>query len=284
MSLRSHRPCMKSLFFPIQGKEIHVRTWGDSSHPPLLCWHGVSRNGGDFGFLANHIADRYYVIAPDTTGRGLSSWEKDPEEYKIESYISLIVELVKVLELKEFAWLGTSMGGTLGFLLASTHLQKQICKLILNDIGPILLSKPLHRIGAYLGQKMRFETLSELKAHLKKMHFPFGPLSESQWEEMAIYSARKLEDGAWTHHYDTRIADNFAKLNQDLDLFPFYDQVKCSTLLIRGKFSDLMTRELAENMSQRGPKPECWVIEDAGHAPMLHRPEEAETIIEFLEK
>lgn len=273
---------MKSHFVSCLGKEIHVRSWGNPKHYPLICWHGVSRNGGDFSFLAKNLQESFYILAPDTPGRGLSSWEEDPENYKIENYILLILELVQTLGLERFGWLGTSMGGTLGYLLAATHFKEKMSHLILNDIGPVLIAKPLQRIGAYLGQNIKFKTMGDLKEHLKKIHDSFGPLTEDEWTDMAIYSARKMDDGQLTHHYDTRIADNFKKLTEDINLFPFYDQITCPTLLIRGKTSDLLTEELARDMCQRGPKPQLWEIEDAGHAPLLHRKSEADRVKAFF--
>ena len=275
-------PEMKSLFVSCLDREIHVRTWGNPKNPVLICWHGVSRNGGDFSFLARNLQKDFYILAPDTIGRGFSSWEDDPEKYKIEFYILIIQELIQKLGFEKFAWLGTSMGGTLGYLLAATSFKEKITHLILNDIGPILKAQPLIRIGAYLGQQIEFQTFIEFKNYLQKIYASFGPLEEDEWTEMAFLSARKSDKGLFTNHYDLKIAENFKKLSQDIDLFPYYDQIACPTLLIRGKSSDLLTEDLAHEMCQRGPKPQLWVIEDAGHAPLLHRREEAERVRGFL--
>lgn len=273
---------MKSLFFNCLNTEVHVRSWGNPENFPLICWHGVSRNGGDFTFLARLLKDQFYVIAPDTPGRGLSAWEKDPENYKVEHYIVLIQDLVRQLGFEKFAFLGTSMGGTLGYLLAATHFKEKMTHLILNDIGPMLYAEPLKRIGSYLSLSPEFDTMAEFKQYLQKIHATFGPLSENEWMEMAFYSYRKKDNGKLTHHYDTNIAENFKKLTDDINLFPFYDQVVCPTLLIRGEMSDLLTKELASEMCERGPKATLWTIDDAGHAPLLHRPEEALYIRKFL--
>lgn len=273
---------MKSLFFNCLNTEIHVRSWGNPKNFPLICWHGVSRNGGDFTFLARLLKDKFYVIAPDTPGRGLSAWEDDPENYKIEQYILLIQDLVQQLGFEKFDFLGTSMGGTLGYLLAATHFKEKMTHLILNDIGPMLYAEPLKRIGSYLALSPEFDKIADFKEYLQKIHGTFGPLTESEWMEMAFYSCRKKDNGKLTHHYDTNIAENFKKLTDDINLFSFYDQVVCPTLLIRGGMSDLLTEELAKEMCQRGPKATLWTIDDAGHAPLLHREDEALYIRKFL--
>ena len=53
--------------------EIHVTEWGDKDSRPLLMWHGLARTGRDFDKLAAALSDEYFVICPDTIGRGLSS-------------------------------------------------------------------------------------------------------------------------------------------------------------------------------------------------------------------
>ena len=68
---------------PVMDHEIHVTEWGDPSHPALVMWHGLARTGRDFDELASALSDRYFVLCPDTIGRGLSSWASDPEaEYQ----------------------------------------------------------------------------------------------------------------------------------------------------------------------------------------------------------
>ncbi len=47
--------------------------WGDAANPRvLICVHGLTRNGRDFDFLAQALADRYRVVCPDVVGRGRS--------------------------------------------------------------------------------------------------------------------------------------------------------------------------------------------------------------------
>ncbi|MGB4767053.1 MAG: alpha/beta hydrolase, partial [Rugosibacter sp.] len=52
-------------------------------------------------------------------------------------------------------------------------------------------------------------------------------------------------------------------------LWPMYDAITCPTLLIRGAESDLLTRETAQLMTQRGPQAKLVEIPNTGHAPML---------------
>ncbi|WP_237708095.1 alpha/beta fold hydrolase [Oceanicola sp. S124] len=65
-------------FIPVLDHELHVTEWGDPSAPPLVMWHGLARTGRDFDELAEALSERYFVLCPDTIGRGLSSWSINP--------------------------------------------------------------------------------------------------------------------------------------------------------------------------------------------------------------
>ena len=69
----------RSAYVEAAGFEMHVTEWGDPKRPPLVMWHGLARTGRDFDEAAEALSDTYFVICPDTLGRGLSSWAKRPE-------------------------------------------------------------------------------------------------------------------------------------------------------------------------------------------------------------
>src|SRR5690606_34639607 len=67
----------RSTYVPAAGFEMHVTEWGDPGLPALVMWHGLARTGRDFDEAAHALSDNYFVICPDTLGRGLSSWARD---------------------------------------------------------------------------------------------------------------------------------------------------------------------------------------------------------------
>ncbi|MCG6859390.1 MAG: hypothetical protein LJE67_15125, partial [Salaquimonas sp.] len=80
MSAPSVEP--KSVYVQAGSHEIHVAEWGDPAKPALVMWHGLARTGRDFDELAQALCDTYFVICPDTLGRGMSGWAADPaKEY-----------------------------------------------------------------------------------------------------------------------------------------------------------------------------------------------------------
>jgi len=65
-------------------------------------------------------------------------------------------------------------------------------------------------------------------------------------------------------------------------MWPVWDAIACPTLVLRGAESDLLSRETAAAMHQRGPKPNVIEFPGIGHAPMLLTEGQIEPIAAFL--
>ncbi|WP_242662606.1 alpha/beta fold hydrolase, partial [Teichococcus deserti] len=93
--------------------------WGPPDGAPVLCLHGLSRNGRDFDPLAMALAaGGHRVLCPDMPGRGMSSWLADPRLYAVPTYVALLQPLLRGLG-RPYDLVGTSMGGLIGLGLAS---------------------------------------------------------------------------------------------------------------------------------------------------------------------
>jgi pimeloyl-ACP methyl ester carboxylesterase len=169
----------------------------------------------------------------------------------------------------EIDWLGTSMGGLIGMMLAAQP-NAPIRRLVLNDIGPFLPKAGLARLAEYVGKDPRFASLDELEAYLRRVHAPFGPLSDQDWRHMALQGYRRLEGGGFGLAYDPAIGPAFlAGGIQDVELWPVWDAVRCPVLVLRGAESDILTAATAAEMRERGPKAQLVEFPGIGHAPAL---------------
>jgi pimeloyl-ACP methyl ester carboxylesterase len=61
-----------------------------------------------------------------------------------------------------------------------------------------------------------------------------------------------------------------------------WDQVRCPTLVIRGAESDLLRRQDAAAMTQRGPKARLVEFPGIGHAPALMAADQIAAVEAFL--
>ncbi|RZI57588.1 MAG: alpha/beta hydrolase [Rubrivivax sp.] len=279
---------MKSIsnYLRCEGREIHVQTWGEPGAEPVIAWHGLARTGRDMDELAAHLAGtgRYFVVCPDTLGRGLSQWSPDPDnEYCLAFYVKLAVALVDQLTLPTFHWVGTSMGGAIGLLAAASSLRGRIRRLVLNDIGPELAEPAIQRIRSYAGSPSAFDTLSELEQYFRQIYQPYGWMSDAQWRRLTESSVRRLPDGRVTPHYDPAMVRQFFVHPDDYKRWTEWDSLSLPVLCLRGETSDLLLPEMAEAMRVRGPRAEVVTIPGCGHAPALNVPEHFAVVQRFLE-
>jgi len=256
--------------------------WGPGGGRPVICAHGLTRNARDFDALAGALsAAGRRVIAVDFPGRGRSAWLARGADYAYPIYLGALTALIARLDASEVDWIGTSLGGLAGLMLAAQP-KTPIARLIVNDIGPFIPKAALERIASYVGQRMRFGTLAELEAQLRNVAAPFGPLSDAQWRHLAFHSAVADADG-YRLHYDPAIAEAFRTTPPaDVDLWQLWDRITCPTLVLRGADSDLLLRETAEQMTVRGPRARLVEIAGCGHAPALMASDQIATIAAFL--
>ena len=245
--------------------------WGDPANPQVLvCVHGLSRNGRDFDDLARAMADSHRVVCPDIVGRGRSDWLRDPSGYGVPQYVTDMMVLIARLDVETVQWLGTSMGGLIGMVLASLP-GTPVSRLLLNDVGPAISSESIRRIGEYIGRAPRFAGLEEAERYIRAVSAPFGALSDTQWRALTESSVRPAADGGLEMIYDPKIADSFHRATAAgmIDLWPMFDRVRCPTRIVRGEFSDLLSAEVAQAMTARGPHPDLVQVPGVGHAPMF---------------
>jgi pimeloyl-ACP methyl ester carboxylesterase len=265
------------------GFEIHVTEWGSRDRPALVMWHGLARTGRDFDEAAAALSDTYFVICPDTLGRGLSSWAKDAAtDYSYRVFGDTALDVFDHYGIDKMRWVGTSMGGLIGVTLAAGRLRDRISHLVINDIGPDIPEAGTGRIAAYVGDPPVYDTVAELEAWLRRNYAPFGPNSDAFWRRMADSSARRTDDGRITVHYDPQIVTQFTHHRADLDVWEEYDAIAAKTLLLRGALSDVLPADVAAQMVERGPKPRLVEYQGIGHAPTLTTDAEIDLIREFL--
>jgi len=274
--------------------------WGNPNNPHVVvCVHGLTRNARDFDFLAMALENDCRVICPDVAGRGQSDWLDHSEDYSYPVYLSDMAALLARISdgtrvPRFFArllgrssenyldWVGTSMGGLIGMMLAAQP-KSPIRRLIMNDVGWLVPAEALRRLGDYVGKTPRFASLEEFEANLRKVCAPFGPLTGAQWRHLAIHSSKKLDDGSYGFKYDPKIGEPFKSgFFQDVDLWKVWEKVRCPVLILRGAESDLLLRETAVQMCERKARTELVEFPGIGHAPMLMSSDQTKVVRDFL--
>ncbi len=268
-------------FVTCQQLEIHYTAWGQADAPALVLWHGLTRTGRDFDELAAALSTDHYVICPDTPGRGLSQWSRDPEQqYVVPFYAQLALDLLDQLNIRQCGWVGTSMGGLIG-MVAALLAPERITRMVLNDVGPEVPLAAVERIAAYVGQQPEFDTLKELEAWQRQLYLPFGPNTDAFWQRMAMTSVRRKDSGKLTLHYDPAIALPFRNFKGET-LWEHWPALACPLLIVRGEHSDVLLPEHAERMLRENPQAQLQIIAGVAHAPTLANAEQIARVADFL--
>jgi pimeloyl-ACP methyl ester carboxylesterase len=295
-----HVLCLNSKSF----HRMHYVEWGDpAAERVVICAHGLTRNGRDFDALAQALLPDFRVVCPDVVGRGKSDWLPAKEDYAYPQYCADMVNLIARVTANpapggllgrlaramgsgnrkptRIYWVGTSMGGIIGMLLASRP-NCQIMKLVLNDVGTVIPRAALERIAQYVGKDPRFKTFDELEAMMRLVLAPFGALTDAQWRHLTETAAKQHDDGSWGLRYDPGIGVPFRGPFADVDLWQYWDTISCPALLLRGAQSDLLLKDTAVAMTRRGPKPKLVEFDGIGHAPALMADDQIKVVREFL--
>src|SRR5262245_42096192 len=125
------------------GLKLHVRSYGPrlASTLPVVCLPGLARTTADFHPLATALAtdptEPRRVLALDYRGRGLSEYDRHPENYALPVELADLLAVLTALDIATAVFVGTSRGGLLAMMLAAAK-PTAIAGVVLNDIGPVI--------------------------------------------------------------------------------------------------------------------------------------------------
>jgi pimeloyl-ACP methyl ester carboxylesterase len=255
--------------------------WGDAANPNvLICAHGLTRSGRDFDALAALMTDHYRVICPDVAGRGESDWITAKTNYNYPQYLNDMTTLIARTSAQTLHWVGTSMGGIIGMLLAAQP-KSPITRLVVNDVGALIPKASLERISLYVGKSPAFASLDAVIAAVRAVS-PFGPLSDAQWKQLTMPLIKQNAEGKWEFRYDPGIGDAFKNAPiADVDLSAYWNAIQCPALVTRGADSDLLLKSTFDAMLKK-PGVEGVEFAGVGHAPMFQSDDQLAVVRNFL--
>ncbi len=273
---------------PVDGvlKHMAVHEWGDAKSPRVVvCVHGLSRNGRDFDVLADALSRDFRVLCPDVPGRGESDWLASAQQYAIPVYAQFMNAMLTEFGIGLYDWVGTSMGGLIGMVMAITP-DSRMRRFVINDVGPMIERVALDRISMYVGRNPVYPAYTDLFEAARPFLSTFGPLSDEALHHMVGTSVQKRMDGQWEYKMDPKIGDAFRATlaAPDVDLWPLWAAVKQPALILRGANSDLLSAPTLEKMLEMHPGDRAITIADTGHAPMIMDVPTVTAVCDFLKE
>jgi pimeloyl-ACP methyl ester carboxylesterase len=266
---------------------LHAEIWGRDNAPlTLLCLHGLTRNGADFGALAQRLAARYRVITADQRGRGRSPWDANPANYQPAIYVNDMFRLLDQLRIPRVVLIGTSLGGIMSLIMAAAQ-PARVHALVLNDIGPEVPNSGLRRLRESLSAPAHIETWADAAAQAQRVNrLAFPDYGAADW---LAFARRTYTDNGADHPvpaYDPNILKGLNEADLTAvpsNLWSLWDTLgSLPTLAIRGELSDILTAEVFAHMAARRPSIITVNIPNRGHAPMLDEPAAVAALEDFL--
>ena len=155
----------EEVLIPVEGGDLHALTWGGGDDT-IIAIHGISASAVSIQPLADRLASRFRIVAPDLRGRGRSAALPGP--FGMAAHAADMVALLDHLGLERAVILGESMGGYVTVQLAVSH-PERVERIVLVDGGlplPVpeaLLADPDAAVAAILGPalarlRMTFES------------------------------------------------------------------------------------------------------------------------------
>ena len=286
---------------------IAYTDWGDGANPHVVvCVHGLARNSRDFDYLAKALTPECRVVCMDVAGRGESDWLESKSDYKFATYQNDAAAMLaragaparrgwldcfSASGEARLDWVGTSMGGLIGMLLAAKK-NSPIRRLVLNDVGPLVPWRALFRMKGYITRGRRFASEREVEDYLRDVCAPFGSLSDAQWRHLARHGARR-KGGDYELRYDPGIGEGLhghidpefplgPDLMRGIDLWNVWGKVRCPTLVLRGAESEVLLPATIAEMRARKPDLEVSEFPGVGHAPALMSGDQIRVVKQFL--
>ena len=299
----THAVVWKDTSFSHQVPHIAPSGTEDASGAHLVMMvHGLTRNARDFDHVAAGVVgadpEHTIVVAVDVVGRGKSDWlpEAARGEYGYPLYVEQLCGVLASVGSSSFgrvSWVGTSMGGLIGLMIAAKTGECPFSTLVLNDIVPFVGAAAVERIGTYLQTRhdKSFPDLDAVKAHFKECYAPFGIPDEEGWDHLVTHGVdqARSEEGAYVLACDPFIDTPISPPYEDVDMFPLWSYIAVASpglkvALISGSESDLVTPELAARTAEEGLGlgAGAVVLDGIGHAPALMTEDQIGVVVNML--
>lgn len=275
---------MRCTFETADGLTLVGDAYGDPAAAPVLLMHGGGQTRHAWGGTARALAARgWYAVAVDLRGHGESGWSPDGA-YGLDVFARDLVSIARAFP-QPPVLVGASLSGLAG-LLAQGEAEAQVfAALVLVDVTPRLDPGGTRHILDFMRARLHdgFATLEEA-ADAIAAYNPHRPRpTDLRGLEKNL---RRGADGRYRWHWDPA----FMTGKQPPDVHARFDRLfacaralRLPTLLVRGRMSDLVTPEAAEEFLQLVPHARFADVSGAGHMVAGDRNDAfTDAVIDFL--
>lgn len=269
IAMAAPKPAMR--FELSTGVSIAADAFGDPSNQTVLFLHGGGQTRHAWGGAAKALAELgFYTICTDHRGHGESAWSTEGG-YTLEVFARDLLALVEHFDEKPII-VGASLGGV-SALRAEAISDEPVAKaLVLVDTTPRMSASGVTRILRWMLDGLEgFGSLEEA-ADAIAAYLPHRP-RRTDLSGLAK-NLRLGDDGRYRWHWDPEMirswnpenwSDTAAAQEEIQERLDNAAKISMPMMLIRGRLSDVVSEENAQEFLRFVPHAEYVDLKDAAH-------------------
>jgi 3-oxoadipate enol-lactonase len=242
----------------LEGTALDIYVDGNPDGEPLLLlhpWFGCWR----FWLTTTELLPERRCIMPDLYSVSYGSWEPYATP---QGLVTAVLATMDQLAIERTDLIGSSLGGVVAQLLAIDH-PDRVGRLVLVGTGPYTSgASPLFtaEVGKWIDDPAAARRLGAARPVAVVTHHEVDP------DEFA--ACVDMVEAA-----DPQYVGSVLKSARELDLRPKLPRITAPTLVVRGSFDPIRTREHSDALVTGIPDARQVEMEGAGHAPYVDDPE-----------
>jgi pimeloyl-ACP methyl ester carboxylesterase len=196
-----------------QRLRLHYVDWGNEDAPALLLIHGGRDHCRNWDWVAERLADRYHIIAPDLRGHGDSEWATGASYNEI-NYVYDIAQLVHQKRMAPVTIIAHSLGGSIALLYSGIFPETVKKVVAIEGLGPspemmerMRRGNIEQRVRAWIEMRRegagrvarKYPTIEDAVARMKEEN---KHLNDEQARHLTVHGAVQNEDGTYSWKFD----------------------------------------------------------------------------------
>lgn len=248
-----------------EGLALTADVYGPETGPPAILLHGGGQTRHAWAGTATRLGEAgFRALSFDQRGHGDSEWHPEGD-YHFEAFSRDVAALAAHFD-RPPVLIGASLGGIASLLAVAEQEGMRASALVLVDIATRMQRDGVDRIMSFMRARPDgFESLEDAADAIAE-YMPHRPrpkdLSGLQ------KNLRQREDGRYRWHWDPLFVEGSRRPGHEFDLDRLdraAARLELPTLLVRGRMSDILSEEGAQQFLSQVPHARFADVSGAGH-------------------